>query len=81
MIDFKIERDIMPENKDVNIEALTDLCTSWCFFVVATLRIAECIDEGVHSINPHARQAVRDQWSGTLEKTASMGYGLFVGKK
>jgi SAM-dependent methyltransferase len=31
--------------------------------------------------NPHARQAVREQWGGTLEKTSSMGYGLFVGKK
>jgi hypothetical protein len=81
MMDFKIERDIMPENKDVNIEALTNLCTPWCVFVVATLRIAEYVDEGVHSIIPHARKAVRDQWSGTLEKTASMGYGFLVGKK
>jgi hypothetical protein len=31
--------------------------------------------------NPAARQAVREQWNGTLEKTSSMGYGLFAGKK
>jgi hypothetical protein len=31
--------------------------------------------------NPDGRQAIKDQWGGTLEKTSSMGYGLFVGRK
>jgi arsenite methyltransferase len=31
--------------------------------------------------NPQARQAIKEQWSGTLEKSPSLGYGLFVGRK
>jgi ubiquinone/menaquinone biosynthesis C-methylase UbiE len=31
--------------------------------------------------NPGIRQAIRAQWSGTLDKTSSMGYLLLVGRK
>jgi SAM-dependent methyltransferase len=31
--------------------------------------------------NPQARQAIQAQWSGTLEKSSSLGYGLFAGRK
>jgi arsenite methyltransferase len=31
--------------------------------------------------NPNARRAVKEQWGGTLEKSSSMGYGLFIGRK
>jgi arsenite methyltransferase len=31
--------------------------------------------------NPEARQAIKEQWSGTLEKSSAMGYGLFSGRK
>lgn len=31
--------------------------------------------------NPAAQRAVKEQWSSTLEKSPSMGYGLFVGRK
>jgi len=31
--------------------------------------------------NPHMREAVKEQWSGTLEKSSAMSYGLFTGRK
>jgi hypothetical protein len=31
--------------------------------------------------DPNARKAVKEQWSGTLEKSSTMSYGLFMGKK
>jgi ubiquinone/menaquinone biosynthesis C-methylase UbiE len=31
--------------------------------------------------DPNARKAVKEQWSGTLEKSSAMSYGLFAGKK
>ena len=31
--------------------------------------------------NPEARQAIKEQWGGTLEKCPSLGYGLFIGRK
>jgi ubiquinone/menaquinone biosynthesis C-methylase UbiE len=31
--------------------------------------------------NPNVRKAIKEQWSGTLEKTSAMSYGLFVGEK
>jgi 2,7-dihydroxy-5-methyl-1-naphthoate 7-O-methyltransferase len=77
VIDFKLERDIMPENKDVNIEALTDLCTPWCVFVVATLRIAEYIDEGVYSISQLAKMAGCDTYALHRVLTHLVGKGLF----
>ena len=67
----------MPENKDVNIEALTDLCTPWCVFVVATLRIAEYIDEGIHSINQLAKAAGCDIYALHRVLTHLVGKGLF----
>lgn len=31
--------------------------------------------------NPQARQAIKEQWSGTLDKSSAMGYGIFIGRK
>jgi len=31
--------------------------------------------------NPEAQRAIKEQWSGTLDKSSSMGYALFVGRK
>ena len=67
----------MAENKDVNIEALTDLCTPWCVFVVATLRIAENIDEGFHSISQLAKKSGCDPYALHRVLTHLVGKGLF----
>jgi 2,7-dihydroxy-5-methyl-1-naphthoate 7-O-methyltransferase len=67
----------MSENKDVSIEALTDLCTPWCVFVVATLRIAEYIDNGNHQINQLAQAVDCDTYALHRVLTHLVGKGLF----
>jgi SAM-dependent methyltransferase len=47
----------MQEQKAVSLEALSDLCTPWCVYVVATLRIADHIAAGVDEINALANAA------------------------
>jgi 2,7-dihydroxy-5-methyl-1-naphthoate 7-O-methyltransferase len=46
----------------VDLWALSDLCTPWCLFVVATLRIAEHIDDGIDEIGPLAAAANCDAY-------------------
>lgn len=41
----------MSEQKDVDLWALSDLCTPWCVHVVATLRIADHISAGIDKID------------------------------
>jgi 2,7-dihydroxy-5-methyl-1-naphthoate 7-O-methyltransferase len=41
----------MPRRDQVDIWALTDLCTPWCIHVVATLRIADHIAAGINQID------------------------------
>ena len=41
----------MPEQADINLSALSDLCTPWCIRVVATLRIADHIAAGITSVD------------------------------
>jgi 2,7-dihydroxy-5-methyl-1-naphthoate 7-O-methyltransferase len=67
----------MSENKDVSIEALTDLCTPWCVFVVATLRITEYIDRGNHQINQLAQAVDCDAYALHRVLTHLVGKGLF----
>lgn len=40
----------MSEQKNANLEALSDLGTPWCVHAVATLRIANHIAAGIHEI-------------------------------
>lgn len=47
----------MAEPEPVNLWALCDLCTPWCLFVAATLRIAEHIEQGTDRIDPLAAAA------------------------
>jgi SAM-dependent methyltransferase len=47
----------MPDQRDVDIEALTDLCTPWCIHVVATLRIPDRIAAGITAIDALAAAA------------------------
>jgi SAM-dependent methyltransferase len=47
----------MAEHEAADIWALSDLCTPWCLHVVATLRIAEHVAEGVTDIDRLAAAA------------------------
>jgi hypothetical protein len=47
----------MAEHERANLSALSDLCTPWCIRVVATLRIAEYIAEGIADIDALAAKA------------------------
>ncbi len=47
----------MQEQEDVNLFALSDLCTPWCVHAVATLRIADHVAAGVEEINSLAEAA------------------------
>lgn len=47
----------MHDQKNVNLTALSDLCTPWCVHVVATLRIADHIANGANEINGLATAA------------------------
>ena len=44
-------------NEDANLSALSDLCTPWCVYVVATLRIADLIAAGTTDIKTLAEEA------------------------
>jgi SAM-dependent methyltransferase len=50
----------MPDQPDVDLEALSDLCTPWCLRVAATLRIAEHIAGGSSAIEDLALAATCD---------------------
>jgi hypothetical protein len=50
----------MPEQADLDLNALSDLCTPWCLHVVATLRIADHIAAGSTNIDDLAAAASCD---------------------
>jgi SAM-dependent methyltransferase len=50
----------MPDHADVDLEALSDLCTPWCIRVVVTLRVAEHIANGASRIEDLAEAAECD---------------------
>jgi hypothetical protein len=68
----------MSENKEVTLESLTDLCTPWCVYVVATLRIAEHIAVGTHEIEALAKAAGCDAYALHRVLTHLVGKGLFA---
>jgi 2,7-dihydroxy-5-methyl-1-naphthoate 7-O-methyltransferase len=47
----------MEEQQKVNLWELNDLCTPWCLHVAATLKIADHISTGIHSVNDLALTA------------------------
>ena len=61
----------------MDIWALSDLCTPWCLFVVATLRIAELLNGGISKIEDLAKAAGAD--ADSLERVLRhlVGKGVF----
>src|SRR5579872_5867518 len=59
-----VKREVMP--KEADLWELSDLCTPWCLFVVATLRIAEHMEGGIQEIDGLATAAQCD--SGVLHR-------------
>lgn len=53
----------MPAQEGVNLGALSDLCTPWCVHVVATLRIADHIANGITNIDDLATAAGCDSYA------------------
>ncbi len=67
----------MPRHDQVNIWALTDLCTPWCVHVVATLRIADHIAAGITQIKDLAAASGSDSDSLHRVLRHLVGKGLF----
>src|SRR5271157_3111492 len=61
----------------VDIWALSDLCTPWCVHVVATLRIADHIADGITQINELAAASGSDADSLHRVLLHLVGKGLF----
>jgi 2,7-dihydroxy-5-methyl-1-naphthoate 7-O-methyltransferase len=57
---------------------LTDLCTPWCVYVVATLRIADHITAGITDVNDLAATTGADPWALHRVLTYLAGRGLFA---
>src|SRR5579859_1253012 len=68
----------MPEQADVDLEALTDLCTPWCIHVVVTLRIAEHLTAGISAIDDLAAAANCDSDSLGRVLRHLVGKGVFA---
>jgi SAM-dependent methyltransferase len=67
----------MPEQKCVDLGALSDLCTPWCIHVVATLRIADHIAAGQVRIEDLATAAGCDSYALHRVLTHLVGKGVF----
>jgi 2,7-dihydroxy-5-methyl-1-naphthoate 7-O-methyltransferase len=67
----------MTEPADVDLWALSDLCTPWCLHVVATLRIADCIADGATLIDDLARESGADSDSLYRVLLHLVGKGVF----
>ena len=67
----------MPRRSQVDIWALSDLCTPWCVHVVATLRIADHIAAGITQIDDLA--AASGSGSDSLHRVLRhiVGKGVF----
>ena len=50
----------MTDGRDVDLWALSDLCTPWCLHVAATLRIADRLAAGPRGIEDLAAEAGAD---------------------
>src|SRR5690349_22145250 len=70
-------RSTMPDQHQVSIGALSDLCTPWCIHVVATLRIADQIAAGVTRIDDLAAAAGCDSDVLHAVLTHLVGKGVF----
>lgn len=68
----------MAERDDVDLEALSDLCTPWCVHVVATLRIADHLAAGTTRIDDLAAESGAD--TAALQRVLRhlAGKGVFV---
>lgn len=68
----------MAERDDVDLWALSDLCTPWCMHVVATLRIADHIAAGRSGIDDLARASDAD--AAALQRVLRhlVGKGVFA---
>jgi hypothetical protein len=67
----------MREQKSVDLDTLSDLCTPWCMYLVATLRIADHIAAGVDQIDALAAAAGSDPYSLHRVLTHLVGKGVF----
>jgi hypothetical protein len=67
----------MPEQNQVSIGALSDLCTPWCIHVIATLRIADQIDAGATRIDDLAASTGCDPDVLHAVLTHLVGKGVF----
>src|SRR5262245_1443236 len=64
-------------DKDVDLWALSDLCTPMCVHVVATLRIADLVASGVDRVEDLAREAGADADSLRRVLRHLVGKGVF----
>jgi hypothetical protein len=67
----------MARSGEVNIWELTDLCTPWCIHVVATLKIADHIADGITEINELAAASACDSDSLHRVLRHLVGKGVF----
>jgi 2,7-dihydroxy-5-methyl-1-naphthoate 7-O-methyltransferase len=67
----------MPARDDIDLWALSDLCTPWCIHVVATLRIADHIVAGKNQIDDVALAAGCDPYVLHCVLTHLVGKGVF----
>ena len=67
----------MPARDEVDLWALSDLCTPWCVHVVATLRIADHIAAGITQIDDLAAASGSDSDSLHRVLRHLVGKGLF----
>lgn len=67
----------MPRQGQVDISALSDLCTPWCVHVVATLRIADHIAAGITDIDDLAAASGADSDSLHRVLRHVVGKGVF----
>ena len=67
----------MSKKEEISLEALTDLCTPWCIYVVSTLRVAENIAGGTNQIHQLAKAVSCDSYALHRVLTHLVGKGLF----
>jgi SAM-dependent methyltransferase len=72
-----LELDEMAKHGEIDLWALSDLCTPWCMHVVATLRVAECIAAGNSNIDDLARKVGADADSLARVLRHLIGKGVF----
>jgi hypothetical protein len=68
----------MAESAEVNVWAMSNLCTPWCIHVVATLRIADHIANGASELGALAAEAQCDSWVLGSVLRHLVGKGVFT---